>query len=82
MVDINTNNKIEFRYIPIKQNYPKTFSNPFFDSYDEEDNESGSEITFRIYAGESRDENVKYNSYYNVSILGNLPELTLGENMM
>jgi exodeoxyribonuclease V alpha subunit len=72
------NNKVEFRYIPIKQNYPKTFSNPFFGNYEEEDTESNSEITFRIYAGESRDENVKYNSYYNVSILGNLPELTLG----
>jgi exodeoxyribonuclease V alpha subunit len=75
---MNINNKVEFRYIPIKQNYPKTFSNPFFGNYEEEDSESNSEITFRIYAGESRDENVKYNSYYNVSILGNLPELTLG----
>jgi exodeoxyribonuclease V alpha subunit len=75
---MNINNKVEFRYTPIKQNYPKTFSNPFFGNYEEEDTESNSEITFRIYAGESRDENVKYNSYYNVSILGNLPELTLG----
>jgi exodeoxyribonuclease V alpha subunit len=75
---MNINNKVEFRYTPIKQNYPKTFSNPFFGDSADEDTESNSEITFRIYAGESRDENVKYNSYYNVSILGNLPELTLG----
>lgn len=78
MVNININNTINFRYTPIKQNYPKTFSNSFFGDGDNEDSESDSEITFRIYAGESRDENVKYNSYYNVSILGNLPELTLG----
>lgn len=74
---MNINNTTNFRYTPIKQNYPKTFSNPFFGD-NNEDSETGSEITFRIYAGESRDENVKYNSYYNVSILGNLPELTLG----
>lgn len=49
-----------------------------FNEFSEEENETTSEITYRIYAGESRDDNVKYNSYYNVSILGNLPELTIG----
>ena len=74
-------NTVEFRYIPIKQNYPKTYSlstNPFDDFEKEDSEESSSEITYRIYAGKSNDDNVKYNSYYNISILGNLPELSVG----
>lgn len=78
MIYINKNT-VSFRYIPLKQNYPKTFSTSlFFDDFGDKGVEDTSEITFRIYAGESRDENVKYNSYYNVSILGNLPELSIG----
>lgn len=72
---------VEFRYVPIKQNYPKTYSlstNPFDDFEMEDSEESSSEITYRIYAGKSNDEHIKYNSYYNVSILGNLPELSVG----
>jgi len=69
-------NTITFNYIPLKQNYPKEFSNPFLS--DDEDSEIESEITFRIYAGESRDEHIKYNSYHNVSIVGNLPKLSEG----
>jgi exodeoxyribonuclease V alpha subunit len=77
MIIIKNKNTISFRYIPIKQNYPKTFSINVFDDF-KEDVEDNSEITFRIYAGESRDENVKQNSYYNISIVGNLPELAIG----
>lgn len=79
LININNKNTISFRYIPTKQNYPKIFS---FDTWNDFNKESEvdqeTEITYRIYAGESRDENVKYNSYHNISILGNLPMLAMG----
>jgi len=63
--------RVEFEYIPIRMNYPKDYSTPFVDNEE-------SEVTFRIYAGDSNTKDVQYNSYGNVSIIGALPELTLG----
>lgn len=61
-----------FKCYPVRQTFPKSYTSTIMG-----DSESN-EITFRIYACETSDKDVKINGYGNVSLLGNLPELSLG----
>lgn len=63
---------VNFKCIPIKQTFPHTFSNILLQDSLE------TEITFRIYACDTDESHIKRNNFGNISLIGNLPELSLG----
>lgn len=69
---------LNFTVIPLRMTYPKQALKLSFDPFDEDEELEDEIDSFKIYACESPDGYVKKSTYGSISILGNLPDLSIG----